>query len=243
MLKNINIIATYLVRNDSDILKDSIVHNLNNGVDALIVTEHNSSEESSKILDQFNDYILHRIYENSSGYDQSLWVTNMAKIASKFHPNWIIHCDADELWCGLDTINVDKNVQVIHTDYWYNYLPYSVDEFNIENAKFFEYASDTSVFGRGMQAKRKIVHCPNDNIIIYQGNHACSLSDATIVDTIKIKHYPIRTYEQFKSKVIIGCAAYANSNLPESFGRHWKRWYGDYVNGNLLDTYNSFIKQ
>lgn len=242
MLMGFNIIATYLIRNDHDILRDSIVHNLNNGVDALIVTEHNSSKETSEILNEFDSYILDRIVERSPGYDQSRWVTHMARLASKFNPKWIVHCDADELWCGLDTIDVGDDVQAIYTDYWYNHFPYSIDEFNVNDAKSCEYASESSAFGVGMQAQRKIVHRPDNDITVYQGNHGCSAADMVVVDTVKIKHYPIRTYEQFKSKVLTGSAAYANSNLPESFGGHWKRWYDDYVNGRLLDTYKSLLR-
>lgn len=242
MLSDFNIIATYLVRDDHDILEDSISHNIDNGVDAIIVTEHHISKESSKILDKFKPFILRRIVENDHGYNQSAWVTRMARMASRFSPHWIVHCDADELWCGFDTIDVDDGVEAIFTDYWYNYLPYSVDEFKICDAKSYEYPSDSSIFGLGMQAKRKIMHRPNHNIIVHQGNHNCSALKTQIINTIKIKHYPIRTFEQFKTKIVNGYNAYANSNLPENFGTHWKRWYKEYLDGRLLDTYKSFIR-
>lgn len=243
MLNNFNIIATYLVRNDHDILRDSIVHNLDNGVDAIIVTEHNSSKESSEILDEFRPYILRRIIENDLGYNQSTWVTRMARIASRFNPNWIVHCDADELWCGLNTINVSDDIKAIYSDYWYNCMPYSIDEFDIRNAEFYEYPFESSIFGIGMQAKRKIVHRPDSNIVIYQGNHGCSTSVTTIVDTVKIKHYPVRTFEQFKTKVITGYAAYIASGLPDNFGSHWRRWYNEYINDRLLDVYKSLLRK
>lgn len=236
MLNNINIIATYLVRNDHDILADSIEHHLNNGVDALIITEHKSSSETSKILDKYNDHILHRTYENSDGYNQSEWVTKMARIASRFKPKWIIHCDADELWCDLDSAKEDA--QAISTDYWYNYFPYSIDEFKVSEAKNYEYASESSLFGPGMYGLRKVMHRPNDDIVIYQGNHACSIP--TINSKVRIKHYPIRTYKQFESKVIAG--SLACSRHPSYISWHWRNWYKSYTDGKLLEVYKSFIR-
>lgn len=238
MLKDLNIIATYLVRNDHDILRDSITHNLNNGVDALIVTEHNASKETSEILDDFSDYILCRIVENSPGYDQSIWVTRMARIASALKPEWIIHCDADELWCDLDMTSIDDNVQAVHTDYWYNHFPYSIHEFNVNDAKSFEYASDSSIFGPGMHGLKKIAHRPDEHISIYQGNHGCSLPTAS--SKIKIKHYPIRTYKQFESKVITGYLACINHHPHLS--SHWRRWYKHYIAGELQSIYEQFIR-
>lgn len=240
MLKNINIIATYLVRNDSDILKDSIVHNLNNGVDALIVTEHNSSEESSKILDQFNDYILERIIEYDDVYNQSKWVTHMARIAASYKPDWIIHCDADELWHNLKCLDeIDHNLCL--TKCWVNHLPYSIDNFSISEAIEYEIPLDQSIFGIGMQNKKKIIHKPDISIKILQGNHGVESDEELFQTDVVIHHYPVRTYEQFKNKSLIGGKVYEKYQ-NEYHGKHWRRWYNDYINNKLMETYMSFLK-
>ena len=57
------IIATYVVKDDADILKDSIEFHPNQGVDALIASANNSTPEVSSILDTFVKYIFHRIKE------------------------------------------------------------------------------------------------------------------------------------------------------------------------------------
>ena len=234
------IIATYLVKDDSDILRDSIEFHLNNGVDALIVTENNSSLETMHILDSFKQYIIARINEPAIDYNQGKWVTRMARVAALQSPDWIFHCDADELWHGLNVLN-DYDTYAIHTQCWRNYLPYSTDEFEINKAVFYEQPIEESWFGRGMQAKRKVIHKPDPEIEIHQGNHLIIGCGELPSCPITIHHYPIRTYEQFEQKAIVGGKAYEKSDLPEWMGNQWRKWYQEYKEGKLFKTYESFL--
>lgn len=234
------IIATYLVKNDSDILRESIIHHLNNGVDAFIVTENNPAPQTSAILNEFQEYILVRIKETGTNYAQSEWVTRMARFAAEFSPDLIFHSDADELWYGIKDIVMGDNIAV-RTKCWYNYLPYKIDEFNIHDAMYYEHPIDVSWFGEGMQNKSKIIHKPDINIKIGQGNHTIvGVDDVPICDAY-INHYPIRTYKQFEEKVITGGSAYERSQLPSYMGKQWRRWYENYKDGQLFNIYKSFM--
>ncbi|MDJ0933172.1 hypothetical protein [Breoghania sp.] len=43
---------------------------------------------------------------------------------------------------------------------------------------------------------------------------------------ITIYHFPVRSASQFRRKVVQGGASYArNTELPETQGWHWRRWY------------------
>lgn len=236
------IIATLLVKNDSDILVQSIEHQLNNNVDALIVTENNATSKTRSILDSYAPYILTRIQEPEEAYYQTKWVSRMARVAADYKPDWIIHCDADELWHNLKCLaQVSEDVVAVKTQIWRNYLPYSADEFRLERAVFYETPTERSWFGLGMQAKHKIIHRPNHDIEISQGNHQITgSSDLPIVDVV-IHHYPIRTFVQFEQKVMQGGKAYELTDFPEYVGRHWRRWYKDYLAGNLRETFDKYI--
>lgn len=234
------IIATYLVKNDSDIIRHSILHHLNSGVDAIIVTENNAVPETSSIIDEFEPYILIRIKEDGTNYNQSIWVTRMARLAAKYYPKWIFHSDADELWYGLENLG-EFDIDYVSTEIWYNYLPYSIYEFDINKSVYYEQPIESSWFGEGMQSKRKVIHRSNDHIEIKQGNHMIKGVDHLPVCGVKIHHYPVRTYEQFEMKVITGGVALENSDLPEYMGKQWRRWYRNYKNGELLNVYKSFL--
>lgn len=234
------IIATYLVKNDADILRESIEYHLNHGVDALIVTENNSCEETIEIFNSFRDVILCRFNEKGNDYKQGEWVTRMARVASGYSPNWIFHSDADEFWTNLSCLYTQTE-RFVQTNTWMNYLPYSFDEFEINKCKFFERPYDESFFGIGMQDKRKVVHRPDPHITIAQGSHQIIGNDGLFGVPINIKHYPIRTYSQFENKVIEGGAAYERSNLPPNIGTQWRRWYRDYKEGKLREVFASFL--
>ncbi len=233
------ILASLLVRDDDDILGDNFEFHLNNGVDAFIVTEHNSNNNTKSILDKYSDYILDRIIEYDDTYNQSKWVTRMARIASGYNPDWIIHCDADELWHNLKCLNeIDHNLCL--TKCWINHFPYSISNFSISEAIEYEIPLIKSIFGSGMQDKKKIIHKPDTSISILQGNHGVE-SDSVLLQTdVVIHHYPVRTYEQFKNKSIVGGKVYAKY-CNEHHGKQWRRWYDDYINDRLMETYMSFL--
>lgn len=233
------IIASLLVRNDDDILSDSMSFHLNNGVDAFIVTEHYANDNVRHILKQYDEYIIRRFVENDTVYNQSKWVTRMAVAASEYNPDWVIHCDADELWHNLNSLeNIDNELCL--TECWRNYLPYSISKFSIDEALKYEQPVTSSIFGLGMQNKKKIIHKPNKNIKILQGNHGVECNIEPYQSNVIIHHYPVRTYEQFKLKSIIGGEVY-NGYCNKHHGTQWRRWHDDYLNGKLMETYMSFL--
>lgn len=247
------IIATYLVKNDHDILENSIVHHLNNGVDAIIVTENNASDPTISILDKYNDHIILRIKQEADDYQQFKWVNHMAQAAIEYKPDWIIHCDADELWHGLESLHSESEL-ALYTQYWYNFLPYSREEFEIDKAIYYEHVSDVpddqdtnKTWFDNIYSCRKIIHKPTNSHYIGMGNHNIfSMVDNRQLDDlnasyVKIFHYPIRTYAQFEEKVISGGRALMMSAQPSNVGWHWRKWYNDYKDGKLPEVYSSYM--
>jgi len=240
------IIASLLVRNDEDILQHNIEFHLNNGVDAFVVTEHCANDMVKSILSKFSDHIIERFVVDDDTYNQSIWVTRMARSIAKHKPDWIIHCDADELWCNLKCLNGLEH-KICITQYWRNYLPYSLDEFEIHKALKYQDPLKDSIFGPGMQNEKKIIHKPCDKISIKQGNHSIEGNRVTGTNhepyqtDVIINHYPVRTFKQFKRKALIGGEVY--KKYPDKgHGKQWRRWHSDYLNETLMETYMSFIE-
>lgn len=237
------IISTLLVKDDDDILDDSMQFHLNNGVDFFVVTAHNSNDNVREILHKHRNNILKLFVETDDTYNQSIWVTRMASYVSTEHrPDWIIHSDADEMWYNLKQLYEIRDKQFCITQCWHNYFPYSIDEFEASKAFTFEIPTVVSAFGEGMQNKKKVIHKSIDNIKILQGNHGIDGVDMLHQTGVIIKHYPVRTYKQFENKAISGGLAY--EKYPnKSHGKQWRRWYQEYLNGSLIDTYMSFMNR
>ena len=68
----------------------------------------------------------------------------------------------------------------------------------------------------------------NKFVAIHQGDHGADmLGGAKEGETdIQIMHFPVRSTEQYRSKIVNGGQAYLrNPDLPENWGWHWRRWY------------------
>jgi len=78
---------------------------------------------------------------------------------------------------------------------------------------------------------------------ITMGNHGAVHELHTVnSNDISIVHYPIRSYEQFKRKVInYGSSIEKNTRLGAQASLHLRRWYESYKLGTLEDTYNAIV--
>ena len=100
---SLNIVATILAKNEEDIISKNIEHHIEHGIKHFIITDNNSTDNTKKIAEQYPE-VIEIIDEPGDTHSQSKWVTKMAKIACKIKPDWIVHLDADELWCGLNNL-------------------------------------------------------------------------------------------------------------------------------------------
>ena len=94
------IVMTLMVRDEADIIERQIDFHRAAGVDFFIVSDHESRDGTSEILERYaEEGILHRIPVVSPAKRQAEWVTRMARLAaSDFGADWVINSDADEFW-------------------------------------------------------------------------------------------------------------------------------------------------
>jgi hypothetical protein len=86
------------------------------------------------------------------------------------------------------------------------------------------------------------------DMVIHQGNHGVSLPfSPSISKCLELRHFPYRSWEQFKAKAINGAAAYKATNLT-NMGQHWlsyaeliDKWGDEVVKREVYDKYFSFF--
>ncbi|MDG1462240.1 MAG: glycosyltransferase family 2 protein, partial [Gammaproteobacteria bacterium] len=95
--KPMKIVMTLLVRDEEDILRANIEFHRAMGVDFFIATDNKSVDSTAEILKDYERQgLLHYIYEGTDDYNQTEWVTKMARLAeSDFDATWVINNDAD----------------------------------------------------------------------------------------------------------------------------------------------------
>jgi len=87
----------------------------------------------------------------------------------------------------------------------------------------------------------KVCHRASSDASVGQGNHAVTgVPGRTLADgsasPFFILHYPMRSYEQFERKIVLGGAAYErNTVVPWETGSGWRTRYEDYKAGRLPD--------
>ena len=94
------IVLTLLVRDEEDILDWNLRFHYAQGVDFVVATDNNSVDRTEEILGRYAAQgRLRVLHETQDDYDQSRWVTRMARLAAVEHgADWVINGDADEFW-------------------------------------------------------------------------------------------------------------------------------------------------
>lgn len=246
------IVATLLVRNEAPLVADCLQHHLQQGVTGFLITDHASQDGLADVLKEYQDVILEVRHETDDRYLQDQWVSRMARKAADFRPDWILHLDADERWCGLDALHhVPPHCGWIRTGAWRNHLPLTISQpapFRSGMMPYFEIPGRTAPhaprfveFGTGIGGK--ILHRPLPNAVVGMGNHwlHSPILPSLHCDAITVHHYPIRSLEQFRRKVVNGAAALDAGALPAEIGIHWRAWRDLNQQGLLEQVYDSFL--
>lgn len=100
MEARVKIVMTIAVRNEADIIDETLRYHLGAGVDFIVATDHRSEDGTTEILERYErDGLLHLTREPGEAFLQTEWVTRMARLAAtRFGADWVINADADEFW-------------------------------------------------------------------------------------------------------------------------------------------------
>ncbi len=181
--------------------------------------------------------------EDAPTYEQSRWVTRMARLAHELGADWVINADADEFWWPADgdleaaLADVPPPFDVVtarRSDF--PPLPSSVLS-PFEGQVYRERASRNLL---GQPLPPKVAHRARADISVAQGNHsvaAAGLGPALDDGRIEILHFPMRTYEQFERKIVNGGSAYEALGSPPVVGQTWRVAYRAWRAGRLPELY------
>jgi glycosyltransferase involved in cell wall biosynthesis len=236
--------AVMMVRNEQDIIGGTVCHALTQ-VDAVYVLDNGSTDQTREILDALAvDLPVVVVPDPERGYYQSRKMSALAQQAAGDGYRWIVPVDADEVW----TSGTDQPLRdLLPTVDWpvaaavlYDHVRTGLDE------------PDRDPFRSMIWRKRepgglpKVAFRWEPGAVIAQGNHAVHLPShpegVEPVYALTVHHFPVRSVEQFVSKVINGSEAYAAApDLPPDMGNHWRAWgelYRRYGEAALQEVYD-----
>lgn len=201
-----------------------IEHHIGQGVTQFILTNNRSTDRTAEIASQYPE-VVEIIDEPDDTHNQSLWVTRMARLACKFKPDWIIHLDADEFWCGLAGLK-RLDAKAFGSERMYLHPPRNC-KFDLKTLRYY-----LDFDGIDIPGECKVGHRPDPEITITHGNHGFTEDlKVSYQSGVWRHHYPVRSMKQFIKKTKDGHEALLRRN---SVCERWKKWYNSDL-GNLYD--------
>jgi hypothetical protein len=248
---------TLLVRDEEDIVRANLDFHLDRGVDFVIATDNRSEDGTTAILEEYErSGVLRLIHERDDDYAQGRWVTRMARLAASEHgADWVINNDADEFWCPLDgdlrtTLqSVPDGTDAVLVPRFNFVVPAEAADAPPDPRPFHErmtvrYATPFDPIKQG-PIQPKMAHRAHPEARVLQGNHDVQWpgrGEVTEDVAIEILHFPIRSEAQFANKIAKGGAAYErNREVPEQYGRRWRKLLDAQRRGEFGDVYASVV--
>jgi Glycosyl transferase family 2 len=234
---------TLMVRDEIDIIERQLDFHLAAGVDFFVVTDHESADGTSEILEGYaRRGLLHRIPVVSPAKRQAEWVTRMARMAAgDFDADWVINSDADEFWWpwGGDLKDVLARVPerygIVQT-FVRAFLPRPGDGDFAERmiARFAPSAPINSPFSP-FRVNVRLLHRAAPDIVVGRGNATVQTSLRALPgwSPVEALHFPVRDFRQFEHKFL---THYAASGARRR-GEHVRAFEAAQV-GRLEDLYD-----
>ena len=225
--------AVSMMKNEEDIAYSSVCHMAEEAFDGVIVMDNGSTDGTLKALRQIEKDSLGLVQVREDWdvpYYQSRKMTYLAEQAREQGATWVVPFDADEIWvCHLDALG--------------NYLRSLPPEALCVEVPLYNHFRTAFDLGGGSPFEQmvyrqpdagalpKVAFRPWGDFVLEAGNHSVTLGGKSLPlfgvpeRCIEIRHFPYRSLEQFISKAVPGGQGYAQTDLPEDMGAHWREYY------------------
>ncbi len=206
MNKNLIIIGLLIVKNEEDIIEDTIMWYKSQNIDGLIICDTGSTDKTIEIITSFKDgFILEFIQKDR--FLQSEISLEMANFASeKYNVDWVLPLDADEFYYPKNEfLSLKDTISLLDEGGYFNlyvprkkYYPTELDKETdnlIQRFNYFTYQTNWKAVGKY-----------NNPMVFEPGNHQIYNSHDRYPLTIdnqllEVRHYEIRSYKQLLTKL------------------------------------------
>jgi glycosyltransferase involved in cell wall biosynthesis len=211
--------AVTMVRNEADIIEETLRMLHAQGVDRFVVADNGSTDETAQILERLKDELpLHVLKDPIVPYWQSDKMSMLARLATCMGAAWIVPFDADEQWYGHDGSTLGAVLResdaVVVKAKWFLYLP-------IEENSADRFADRFPYRQRDPSGAVKVAFRANWLARLHMGNHGVTRPDGVVAESLRIAHYTFRSPQQVLRRSREGAAA-ARATGQEV---HVDRWF------------------
>lgn len=243
--------AVLMVKDEADVIAGTLAHLASEGVDGFVVADNLSTDGTAGLISDFAagfDGPVVVLDDPDPAYRQSEKMTALAQLAHDKGAEWVVPVDADEVWTAPDPLaetlrSQPAAVEAVGAAIW-NHFPTAVDLDDPDPFRAIVWRQAS----RAPLDKVAVRWAPGT--VIDQGNHTASRDGCRVPADgagVNIRHFPYRSWEQFRRKVVNGAAAYRATDLPESMGAHWRQYgeilerHGDDALREVFETWFWFL--
>lgn len=193
--------AVSMVKNEADIIGETLENLFVQGVDQILVADNRSTDNTREVLANFP---IHIVDDPIPAYWQGEKMSHLARAATRAGAAWIIPFDADELWKGTDGRTIaevlrNSNATIVEAEWW-DFVP-KAEADTAQFAVRFPYRLAQQHF------QAKVAFRANWLARIAIGNHGVSLPDPSVGNGLRIAHYRYRSPAQMIQKARDGSAS------------------------------------
>lgn len=251
--KEIKLSMVMMVKNEEDIIKRHIEFHAKMGVDNFFILENNSDDNTYEILkDLQNSYDIFLERNSSKRFEQKRWMTQLVKRAKKiYNPDWVINSDVDEFWIPKNGLSLKESLNFkggillvprVNMLFYEGVESWEDSEYMVSNSVNYQRDLENENIMLG-KIGRKVIVNPHGYIKTNSGNHSAehiAFWQKREIDTILIRHYLLRGYQQFEKKVKIYVEVLAE-NPKAKIGKHIKKWVKSYRENRLEEEWNRVV--
>lgn len=203
--------AVTMVKNEQDIIADTINHLLSQGVDYVLVADNKSTDSTPEILEELSrDRRVGIAKDNVDAYFQSEKMSNLARTVSNMGARWIIPFDADEFWYSEE----GKVGEFLRASEGKRFPA------KVHNAFPSSNGLEELWVDQGHEIQPKTAFRKFPLAFPTMGNHF-AVRPGEFQEGLHVVHFPWRSKEQLRQKSRTGSLALKLANADAGIGSQW----------------------
>jgi hypothetical protein len=220
--------AVSMVKNEVDIIEETIRNLVAQGVDEVLVADNGSTDGTLEVLRALAaDLPVHVTIDPVRPYWQGEKLSHLARAATRMGASWVVPFDADELWKGHDGQTVAEVLRASTADLveatWWDYLP-------VEPAEGDSYAERFRYRSTAPRPQVKVAFRADWLARLWIGSHHVTVPRRVMVErSLRVAHYQFRTPEQMVRKARDGAEAARLAGEPPDTLPQWFHLAADTV--------------
>jgi GR25 family glycosyltransferase involved in LPS biosynthesis len=213
--------AVSTVKNEADIIEETICNLFDQGVDHVVVADNGSTDGTVEVLRGLAErYRLHVLTDPIIEFCQGEKMSHLARAATRHGASWVVPFDGDELWKGSGGRTVAETLRATQANIsvasWWDFMPLPVAETG-------PYAERYPYRDVAPRPQVKSAFRANWPARIWIGSHHVTpLARPTEANGLRVAHFQFRSPAQMVRKATDGAHA---SRLARESAEALPQWF------------------